>query len=194
MTREASFAARAQLRTSALFSSRALAVFLALILLQGFHMLEHIVQVVQRYALGIPDGNGILGSLTDTEFLHVVYNTPYLGLLVAVYLLLGLDVEGPRRYGWLVFGLLTFALVSEAWHEIEHVFKVEQSLALGQNGTGGIFGQGPGALAPLFPLPLLHLAYNAIGYLPALAAFVLVLRRGTATGRRRRTASAGTSS
>lgn len=183
MTREAGFAARAQLRTSALFSSRALAVFLALILLQGFHMLEHVIQVVQRYALGIPDGNGILGSLTDTEFLHVVYNTPYLGLLVAVYLLLDLDVEGPRRYGRLVFGLLTFALVSEAWHEIEHVFKVEQSLALGQNGTGGIFGQGPGALAPLFPLPLLHLAYNAIGYLPALAAFVLVLRRGAATGR-----------
>ncbi len=44
-----------RLRTNALFSSRALTVFLALVLVQGFHEFEHVVQVVQRFALGIPN-------------------------------------------------------------------------------------------------------------------------------------------
>ncbi len=55
---------------SAAFRSRAMTVFLALVLLQGFHELEHVTQVLQRYLLGIPDGNGLLGSLADVEPLH----------------------------------------------------------------------------------------------------------------------------
>lgn len=65
------------------------------------------------------------------------------------------------------------------WHELEHVFKLTQYFALHLNGTGGILGQGPGAIAPVFPIPLLHLAYNTVAYLPALAAFMLMVRRLT---------------
>ncbi len=165
-----------QLR-SATVSSPALGVFLALVLLQGFHTLEHVVQVVQRWALGIPNGNGLLGSLADIEPLHFAYNTLYLALLAATYLLLDLDVDGPRRHGRLVFGLLTFALAFQAWHEVEHVVKLKQYFALGVNGTGGIFGQGPGAVAPRFPIPLLHLAYNLTAYVPTLAAFLVLMSR-----------------
>lgn len=158
----------------------AAAVFLAVVLLQGFHELEHMVQVVQRYVLSIPNGNGLVGSLTDVEPLHFAFNSLYLGLLVATYFLLGLDEEGPRRHGRLVFGLLTFALAFQVWHEVEHAFKLEQYFALRVNGTGGIFGQGPGALAPRFPIPLLHLVYNTVTYVPALAAFAALRRRATA--------------
>ena len=54
---------------------RAFAVFLLLVLLQGVHELEHVIQVVQRSFLGIPNGNGMLGSLVDIEPLHFAYNT-----------------------------------------------------------------------------------------------------------------------
>jgi hypothetical protein len=157
---------------------RSFNVFLLLILLQGFHELEHVIQVVQRSFLGIPNGSGMLGSLVDIEPLHFAYNSLYLGLLVATFVLLGLHREGARRHGRLVFGLLAFALVFQSWHEVEHLLKLGQYVALGgTNGTGGVFGQGPGALFPLFPIPLLHLAYNTVAYVPALAAFVVIARR-----------------
>ncbi len=155
---------------------RAYNVFLLLVLLQGFHELEHVIQVTQIYALGIANGKGILGSVVDIEPVHFAYNSIYLGLLAATYLLLGLHRDGARRYGRLVFGLLTFALVFQSWHEVEHVFKIAQYLTLGVNGTGGIFGKGPGALLPLFPIPLLHFAYNTVAYVPALVAFVIIAR------------------
>lgn len=163
-------------------SARPYGVFLLLVLLQGFHELEHVVQVAQRSFLGIPNGNGLLGSLVDIEPVHFVYNSLYLGLLVATYLLLGLHRDGPRRHGALVFGLLTFALAFQGWHEVEHVFKLAQYFALGVNGTGGVFGIGPGALAPRFPIPLLHLAYNTVAYLPALAAFAITARQPRSAG------------
>lgn len=162
--------------------SPALVAFLALVIVQGVHEIEHVVQVVQRSALGMPNGNGVLGSVADIEPVHLAYNTTYLALLVTVYVLLGLHREGLHPYGRLVAGLLTFALAFQMWHELEHVFKVVQYVALGTNGTGGILGQGPGALAPLLPIPLLHLAYNTIAYLPALAAFVLLHRKGPGGG------------
>jgi hypothetical protein len=160
-----------------LFSSRALAVFLGLVLIQGFHELEHIVQVVQRTFLAIPNGNGLLGSLTDLEPLHFTYNSLYLGLLVWVFVLLGLHCDGSSEHGRLVAGLLTFAVAFQMWHELEHAFKLVQYVALGVNGTGGILGRGPGGLVPLFPIPILHLAYNTVAYLPALAGFVVLIRR-----------------
>lgn len=160
-----------------LLSSRRGIVFLALVVFQGFHELEHIVQVVQRSILGIPNGNGLVGSLADLEPVHLVYNTGYLALLVAVYVLLRLHRDAGRVYGRLVFGALTFALVFQSWHEVEHLFKIAQYLRLGVNGTGGVFGQGPGGLVPLFPIPLLHLAYNTLAYAPALLAFVVFMRQ-----------------
>lgn len=167
----------AALPSRAAAASAAMTPFLALVLIQGFHEIEHVVQVAQRFALGIPNGNGVVGSLADVEPVHVAYNTLYLALLLVVYVQLGLHGPGPSPYGRLVTGLLTFALAFQMWHELEHVFKLVQYVALGVNGTGGIFGQGPGAVLPLLPIPLLHLAYNTVAYLPALAAFVLLRER-----------------
>jgi len=166
------------------FSSPVLTLFFGVVVLQGVHELEHVVQVVQRQFLGIPNGSGIAGSVADIEPIHFLYNTLFLVLLAAVYLRLDLDTDGPRVHGRAVFGLLTFALAFQVWHEIEHVFKLAQYLELNHlNGTGGILGQGPGALRPTFGIPLLHLAYNSIAYLPALATFVLLVRRVTQAGK-----------
>ena len=156
-------------------------IFIALLGIQGFHLVEHITQVVQRYLLDIPNGNGILGSVADVEPVHFIYNVGYLGLVLATYLMLDLHRDGGSLLGRSTFALLTFALAFQAFHVVEHVFKMVQYLQLGfQNGTGGIFGVGQGALAPLFPIPLLHLAYNAVAYLPAVFAFVLLTRQSSA--------------
>lgn len=151
---------------------RAYPLFVALLALQGFHVVEHVTQVVQRYALGMPDGNGIIGSVADIEPVHLVYNAAYLLLLGATYAVLREDGAGGGRR--LMFALLTFTLAFQGFHVLEHVVKMVQYLQLGfQNGTGGIFGAGHGGLAPLLPVPVLHLGYNLIGYLPAVAAFWL---------------------
>jgi hypothetical protein len=162
----------------ALVTTPRFVAFLVLLAVQGFHLVEHITQVVQRYGLGIANGNGILGSVADIEPVHFIYNAGYLGLLGVTYLMLGLHRDGAARVGRPAFALLTFTLMFQGFHVVEHVFKMIQYVQLGfQNGTGGIFGVGQGGVAPLFAIPLLHLAYNAIGYLPALLAFVLLLRQ-----------------
>src|SRR4029453_17507607 len=80
-------------------------LFLGILGIQGFHLLEHVVQVVQRYSLGIANGNGLVGSVADTEPVHLVYNAAYFGLLVAAYLTLGLH-RTPAVFGGAVRWLL----------------------------------------------------------------------------------------
>jgi hypothetical protein len=148
-------------------------LFVTLVIFQGFHELEHIVQLVQVFALSIANGKGIVGSFVDIEPVHFAYNSIFLTLLVATYLLLGLHRDGARRHGALVFALLTFALVAQSWHELEHVAKIVEYFQLDKkNGTGGILGIGPGALCPTFNLVLLHFSYNTLAYTPALLAFL----------------------
>ena len=36
-----------------------------MILFQGFHEFEHVVQILQRFTLNIPNGNGIVGQAVD---------------------------------------------------------------------------------------------------------------------------------
>src|SRR5437870_485692 len=138
---------RDQFRLSITQQQRAYLVFLALVLMQGFHELEHIVQMIQIYALGNPKGAGIAGSFFDGVPVHLAYNTLFLGLLVATYLLLGLHRGGRQEFGTLVFALMTFAVVWQSWHELEHIVKMVQYLQLGHiNNVGGILATGPGAI------------------------------------------------
>lgn len=149
-------------------------VFCSLVLLQGFHEVEHVVQVIQRFVLGIAHGSGVLGSIFDIEPVHLAYNFLVLGLLAATFLLLGFHRDGAKRYGAAAFGLLTLALLWQGWHGIEHIAKILQYLQLGlQNGTGGIFGAGPGGLVPLFNIPWLHFWYNTVLFGTVFAAFLL---------------------
>ena len=158
--------------------------FLALVLFQGFHELEHIVQVIQQFALGNPKGAGILGSYFDGPPLHFLYNTGFLALLVATYVLLGLHQSGGReRVGTLAYALMTFAVVFQSWHELEHIVKLVQYYQLGYiNNVGGILAIGPGAILPLFNNVWLHFWYNTIAYLPiAVAYFASGVNRQLAT-------------
>jgi hypothetical protein len=141
-------------------------LFLEALVLQGVHEAEHVVQVVQRFGLGIRNGSGLLGSIFDVEPVHLLYNLAYLALLIAVWRALR------RHRAWipcrpdLVIGLLGLTVGLESYHTIEHVVKMAQYLQTGLNGT-------PGILGAWFNVVWLHFYFNTIVYVPTVAAFFL---------------------
>lgn len=137
------------------YTEAAMAGMLGIVLIQGFHEIEHITQVVQRYLLGIPTGAGVLGTWLDVEPVHIVYNSAFLLLIGLVFW------QGrfwPRRREMpLAFGLMTFGLMFQGYHLVEHVFKIVQFIETGKNGTPGILGH-------FFNLVWLHFWFNSIVY------------------------------
>jgi hypothetical protein len=139
-------------------------LFLEMMILQGVHEMEHIVQVVQRTALGISKGAGMLGSVFDIEPVHMVYNVGFLVLLGLVYQGCRHDVRAIPRRADLVMRLLQVSFVFQIWHSIEHVVKMWQYIETGLNGTPGILGY-------WIPVVYLHLSYNTLLYAPIVVAF-----------------------
>jgi len=158
-----------------------------MMVLQGIHEVEHIVQVVQRTMLGIGNGAGMLGSVFDIEPVHMVYNVAFLALLTAVYLGCRRDIGAIPKNPSQVMLLLKVSFVFQIWHTIEHVVKMWQYFQLGVNGTPGILGY-------WFPVVYLHFWYNTLLYVPIVIAFFVGafhtatarLVREMVTGRRRR--------
>jgi hypothetical protein len=141
-------------------------LFLEMILLQGFHEVEHIVQVFQRTVLGIASGAGVLGSVFDVEPVHMIYNLAFLLLLGGVYLGCRRDRSVIPAQPTSVLRLLTVAFVFQGFHTVEHTVKMWQYFQTGLNGTPGILGY-------WIPVVFLHLGYNTALYVPVVVAFFL---------------------
>jgi hypothetical protein len=141
----------------------AVAGMAGILLVQGFHEIEHIVQVLQRSVFENPKGAGVLGSWLDIEPVHVAYNVLFLALLALVY------VQGRfwqcRRNERFAFGFMTFSVLFQGYHLVEHIFKIVQFAESGINGTPGILGH-------LFNLVWLHFAFNTIVFSSFLVAFI----------------------
>jgi len=131
---------------------------------QSFHMLEHIVQVIQKFILQLPVAHGILGASLDFEPVHFTFNILYLGLVAAVWIIF---TETPIRKMNLIYGLVTFVLVFQLWHFIEHAVKLVQHFVNGCISCPGILGY-------YFDPILLHFAYNTIVYVPLIVVFVIL--------------------
>ena len=144
-----------------------LALFYALVVTQGGHCLEHMVQMVQIHVLGLtgPDARGVFGVL-DIEVVHLVWNT---WVMLAVGLLL-------RRFRGNRALRLTAVLAS--WHTIEHAYIFSVYLSTGLSGTPGLLAQG-GALFGGLQLSRadLHCLYNIVESLPMFVAFFAEVRR-----------------
>ena len=140
-------------------------VFVGTVLLQGFHELEHVVQVFQRFVFDNPKGAGILGTWLDIEPVHVGYNAGFLLLLGLCYWLGGF-LSREARPSPAGFWLMTFALLFQSYHLGEQLFKITQFVMSGMNGTPGILGHN-------FNLVWLHFTYNTLVYVPFLLAFYL---------------------
>ena len=144
-----------------------LALFYALVVTQGGHCLEHMVQMVQIHVLGLtgPDARGAFGVL-DIEVVHLVWNT---WVMLAVGLLLW---RFPGNGALRLTGLLA------GWHTIEHAYIFSVYLSTGLSGTPGLLAQG-GALFGGFPIsrPDLHCLYNIVESVPLFVAFFARVRR-----------------
>jgi hypothetical protein len=75
-------------------------LFIGVVAVQGVHVFEHIVQLIQVFVLGIPDNKalGLLGYIFQfqgtEEWLHLVFNVTYLLALLLLVVPLRSQVPG----------------------------------------------------------------------------------------------------
>lgn len=168
-------------------STRTFVLMTAVVVVQGGHVVEHIVQLVQVLALGVPDDDalGLLGYVLQfngtEEWLHLGYNTLYLVSLYA--LIVPLWRVTPAVIPWWAFGLFIGASVwVETWHMVEHGVIISHVIA-----NGGCPCPGIGDRALGVSDTVLHFFYNALAYSGIVVAYWYAARaRGYRLGRRAR--------
>ena len=149
---------------------RLLAVILAI---QGVHLFEHVVQLVQVYAWHRPESRqlGLLGDALQfhgtAEWLHLGFNIALLTGILWIAPDVRAIVEDRRR----VLAFLVLACGVETWHVIEHMAVTGNMLA---NGGGCPC---PGILDRFVPEKILHFSYNALAFSGLAAVATPVIRR-----------------
>ena len=139
-------------------------MFVATVVIQTLHMVEHVAQVFQKFVLDYSYAHGLVGSF-DLEQVHFTFNLMYLGALIYVTL------------GWLNFGrrvckqekmlgaMLIATVAVQGYHMVEHSARLIQFLNTGLQGT-------PGLLGANFDGVVFHAVMNTAVYLPAVVVFV----------------------
>src|SRR3954451_24653551 len=148
----------------------------AVVGIQGGHVLEHVVQVVQVYVLGVAedDALGLLGYVLQfngtEEWLHLGYNTLYLLSLYALIVPLWRITPGviSRRAFWI---FIAASVWIESWHMVEHGVIISHVIA-----NGGCPCPGIGDVALGLSDTILHLVYNLLAYTGVAYAYLLILR------------------
>ncbi len=164
------------------YSAPFVAFFTAVVVVQGIHVFEHIIQVIQVMVLDVPedDALGLLGYVFEfqgtEEWLHLVFNATYLIPLLILILPLAKRVPWPvPTWAFVVF--LTGGVSLEIWHVAEHGVIISNVLA--NNGCPC-----PGILDSRLGIgdSVLHFFYNTLTYIGILFAFWYVIKeapRGT---------------
>jgi len=154
-----------------------ISLFAGVVLVQGIHVIEHIIQLLQVYALGVPDDDalGLLGyvfQLQGTEeWLHLVFNVSY---LLALYLLLVplWRLVPDRLPAWAFWTFLVWSVGLETWHVIEHLVIIANVI---QNRGCPCPGIGDRVLGVTDTV--LHFGYNLVAFAGLLVPFVYVTHR-----------------
>ena len=147
----------------------------AVVAIQGGHVVEHVIQVLQVFAFGVPedDALGLLGYVLQfngtEEWLHLGYNSLY---LVSLYALIGpLWRITPAVLPTGVFWFFIAAGVwLETWHMVEHGVIISHVIA-----NGGCPCPGIGDTALGVSDTVLHFFYNALAYAGIVLAYRYVL-------------------
>jgi hypothetical protein len=139
-------------------------LLLGTVILQSFHMLEHVLQVTQ-IGLGIAPAHGLIGAF-NLEWVHFLYNTTYFTLLLMLFVTLAWNRVLPSciPFRMPIFAALLSVVIGQGYHVMEHTVKLQQHLATGMQGT-------PGILGAHLNLAWFHFFLNLAVYLPLL--FVL---------------------
>jgi hypothetical protein len=150
--------------------------FAGVMLVQGVHVIEHIIQLVQVFILHVPedDALGLLGYVYQfkgtEEFLHLGFNATY--LLALLLLIVPLKRRTPQPVP--VRGFVTFvvgAVGLESWHMVEHTVIITHALQNNGCPCPGILDAATG-----IPDTVLHFFYNAITYAAVAVPFWFVIK------------------
>ncbi len=157
-------------------------LFTGVVIVQGIHLGEHIMQLAQVYLFGVreDDALGLLGYVFafqgTEEWLHLVFNLTY--LLALVLLLLPLRRLVPHRVPPRAFAAFVVGAAGlESWHVVEHSVIIANVI---RNDGCPCPGIGDAALGVTDTV--LHFGYNAVAYLATLAPFWYVTRARPAPG------------
>jgi hypothetical protein len=151
-------------------------LFVGVVVVQGIHVIEHVIQLIQVFVLGIPDDKalGLLGyvfQLQGTEeWLHLVFNVTYLTSLLLIVLPLRREV--PDVVPQWAYAAFVFGVALEGWHNIEHAVIISNVLR-----NGGCPCPGIGDVALGITDTVLHFFYNAIAYSATVPAFLYFVSR-----------------
>ncbi|HEV3473184.1 MAG TPA: hypothetical protein VG408_08280, partial [Actinomycetota bacterium] len=135
------------------------------VLVQTFHMAEHVVQVLRVHADGIPSRGSIVGSIADTEWVHFGYNTMVLLLFAVLFTLR----PGAGRARTIAGDVVAAGIAIQSFHVVEHIAKVTQHVVTGAKVN-------PGLLGTYFDLVWFHLTINLAVYGAAVVSGALYLR------------------
>jgi hypothetical protein len=159
-----------------------LVFFGALVVIQGVHMIEHVIQLLQVTVLGVAEENalGLLGYVLaiqgTEEWLHLGFNGTYLLGLLALVLPLWRRV--PTALPLSAFVVFAAGVGFETWHATEHAVIIANVLANDGCPCPGIVDSRAG-ISDTY----LHFGYNAAVYAAILFTFRYVVsssRRGAA--------------
>ena len=150
--------------------------FAGVMLVQGVHVIEHIIQLIQVFILDVPkeDALGLLGYVYQfkgtEEFLHLGFNASY---LLAIFLLI-VPLKRRTPHPVPVWAFTTFAVGAvalESWHMVEHIVIITHALQNNGCPCPGIVDAATG-----IPDVVLHFFYNAITYAAVVVPFWFVIK------------------
>lgn len=151
-------------------------LFIGVVAVQGLHVVEHVIQLVQVYVLGVPDdlAFGLLGYVFQVqgteEWLHLVFNVTYLtALLLLVAPLRKVVPDAVPRWAFAAF---LFGVGLESWHNVEHAVIISNVI---RNAGCPCPGIGDAALG--ITDTVLHFFYNLVAYLATVPAFAFYISR-----------------
>jgi hypothetical protein len=152
-------------------------LFVAVVVVQGIHVFEHVVQLAQVYLFGVADDDalGFLGYLiqfNDTEeWLHLVFNATYLLALYALTLPMRRYV--PATIPLWAFSVFVLGAVGlETWHVVEHSVIIANVIK-----NSGCPCPGIGDVALGVTDTQLHFVYNSVAYAATVTPFWFLTRR-----------------
>jgi hypothetical protein len=156
---------RPRLTVRAAKSPRFRIFYLVVVVVQGVHVVEHIIQLAQVHIFSVADDDalGLLGYVFEfngtEEWLHLVFNATYvLSLFVIVIGVLGLFQL--RLLSWSATAVfVAFGVAFESWHLVEHGVIISNVIR-----NNGCPCPGIGDVALGVSDTNLHFGYNVIAY------------------------------